>query len=312
MVALLLACGAARAEPDVEALRLAQQRFDAARGLYEGKDYAGALTAFRISFSVLRSPNTALYMARCLRQLGKPAEAALDYELAARLAASNADRARYAATGEAATAELAQLEAQLARLTVRLLDAPAGTRLRLDGELLPASLPLRRHPVAAGRRELVVEAPGLASVRRQLELRAGAPLEVELALRAARPRAVAPEPLARPAPPRRLRRGLAVAGFTTAGLGVASLVASIVCWRLADTRFDDLSRTCGGQPCPESLRGQLDEGRRYQLATNVTLGVGIGLAAAGAALLTTSLLVQRERAPRVSLGVGGVQVGWQY
>ena len=43
--------------------------------LYDAKHYAEALTAFRASHDVVKSPNTRLMIARCLRELGRLGEA---------------------------------------------------------------------------------------------------------------------------------------------------------------------------------------------------------------------------------------------
>ena len=78
---------------------VAQQRYDTGLAAYEAGALDDALTHFRASFAVARSPNTRLMIARTLRNLGRLAEAVVEYDLAAREATDRAQtEARFDAT----------------------------------------------------------------------------------------------------------------------------------------------------------------------------------------------------------------------
>jgi tetratricopeptide (TPR) repeat protein len=88
----------------------AEARFLAGQKLYEDKQYGKALVELRASHAGTPSPNSRLYIARCLRGAGKTAEAVGEYtqvilEAAERLGAD----ARYEATLRAAATERAAL-----------------------------------------------------------------------------------------------------------------------------------------------------------------------------------------------------------
>jgi hypothetical protein len=322
LVALALCTPPTRAAAQEESpLFLAQKRFEAARQLYDAGDHTGALSGFLSSFALHPSPNTGLYIARALKHLGRLGEAVARYEAVVSAVSQHAERERYAPAAAAARAEARALEPRVARLTLTLPDAPPEATVRLgDGRSLQR--PVKRLPLDPGAVELVLEAPGRPEVRRQLALVAGQHLQLEVRLTpppatrpaapATRPAAVSPPAAGPPAGARRTRRWLWIGGWSAAAAGAASLVASIVCWRLAQDRFDTLSAECGAAPCPPGRQGLIDEGRDLELATNVTLGVGAGLAATGAALLVVSLLTERERP--VALGSDGsaLLLGWSF
>lgn len=320
LVALALCVPPARSAAQEESpLFLAQKRFEAARQLYDAGDHTGALSGFLSSFALHPSPNTGLYIARALKHLGRLGEAVARYEAVALAVSQHEERERYALAAAAARAEALALEPRVARLTLTFPDAPPEATVRL-GDGRPLQRPVKRLPLDAGAAELVLTAPGRPEVRRSLALVAGQHLQLEVRLTpppATRPAVLASRPTAvpssQPSPGGgRPRRGLWIGGWTAAAAGAASLVASIVCWRLAQDRFDTLSSECGATSCPPDRQGLIDDGRGLELATNVTLGVGAGLAVTGAALLVASWLTERGRP--VALGSDGTALllGWTF
>jgi hypothetical protein len=178
---------------------------------------------------------------------------------------------------------------------------------------------VERLPLDPGPAELIVEPPDRPAVRKTLSLVAGRHLRLEVRL-APESRPVTPtsRPIEKDPKPRtapgdgRLQRGLWLTGWATAAAGAASLITSVIFWRLAQSRFDTLESECGADPCPPEHAGTLDEGRRYQLATNATLGLGIGLAATGAALLTYSLLLKRRARLALSSDGSSLLATWSF
>src|SRR4051812_38442643 len=88
-IAALLASEPARAEGGAaSAARVeaadAEALFFGGQSLYDKGAFAAALVAFRASHARIASPNSSLYVARCLRELGRPAEAYDEYARAMR------------------------------------------------------------------------------------------------------------------------------------------------------------------------------------------------------------------------------------
>src|SRR5262245_29469826 len=78
---------AADAEPSAaeqEQKAAAQKAFDSGSKLFDGRKYGQALTAFQASYAAVPSPNSHLMMARCLRELSKPADAYREYQAVAK------------------------------------------------------------------------------------------------------------------------------------------------------------------------------------------------------------------------------------
>ncbi len=78
--------------------------------LYDERQYESALDRFTESYSALASPNSKLYVARCLRSIGRTEEAVVAYEQAAQLAKErSAVESKYTLTYQNALRELAVL-----------------------------------------------------------------------------------------------------------------------------------------------------------------------------------------------------------
>ena len=163
------------------------------------------------------------------------------------------------------------------RLTLGRLDIAAdltGAEVRLDGK--PAgTVPLSRY-LRPGR--IHVEVGGSAGARahaEQIRLEAGQTLRLALRLS---PTATQPTPGgAKPAPGR-------VATWVLGGAGVACLVAGAVLGGLARADHESWQDLAAEGKEPLSWQETREAGQDKQLAANVLLGVGGGLAAAGVAL----------------------------
>lgn len=158
--------------------------FQAAKKLYEAKSYDKALPLFQDAYAQSKSPNAHVYVARCLRELGRKAEAydemAVTVREATALAASDA---KYEPTRDSAAAELALLEPQVGRVVIAIPDE-AGLEVLVNGKLLD---PKKRSDVVAvipGTVAIEARAPGKDTVRRDETVGAGQLKTVTLAFAA--------------------------------------------------------------------------------------------------------------------------------
>lgn len=171
----------AHAAPTPEAIAL--QRFEEGRTAYEAKRYDEALAAFRASLEQQPSPNSRLYIGRCLRELGKTASAFTSLRLAAREAQDRlvaSGEKRYAATRDAANQEAAELEARVPYATIAVpSDVPTDYRVLLDGEALPRSAWGAAIPLDPGAHLVVTDGHRIAKREERFVLKDGDKLRVE-------------------------------------------------------------------------------------------------------------------------------------
>lgn len=89
----------------------AREQYRLGLELYDDRQYEEALEKFRASYVIYPSPNSELYVARCLRATGKTNEAIQAYEATMRVAGDRAvTELKYADTYTAARQELAVLK----------------------------------------------------------------------------------------------------------------------------------------------------------------------------------------------------------
>lgn len=306
LLAAALAPGPARAQQPGDAARMAaaQQRFDRGFELFDRRDFATAITEFRASLELAPSPNTRLYVGLCLLQTGALAEAHAELQRAFTEARDRAvSDPRYANARNIAERELNTLRPRLGRLVVRADGAPAGATLRAGGvEIFPPmlGLPLYFDP---GEVTVTGEAPGSAPFRRTVRLAADVTTEVAVAFERGATARPPPSSLVtvRTEPPRRMPvervtgGGVRTAGYVVGGLGVLGVGAFALFGSFASTRFDEVSLACRNTRCQNNLQeANIDEGETWQLAANVSLGVGAGL-------LVTGVIMIAVGGPRITV-----------
>lgn len=311
--ASLLTLGSVASAQDNTAF--AQQRFTRGTSLYESREYGRALDEFRASMELYSSPNTRLYIARCLRDLGRFDEAVNEYERAMREASDRAaNDPRYTATRDASRAELLAVEPRVARLTLTVHEAPPNVLARVNDREIPVAALGVPFAVMPGHLRVTAEAPGWERSMREVDVDAGRSVAVSFSLRQ-RPTPTAQELLNRER--ETARRSTSVprwAAWASFGVGAAGLVAFGVFAGLASGRYDDVQNRCGAGPCPESERGTVDSGRTFTTLANVGLGVGIVGVAAGTVLMILSRPSARPApAPvraglRLNVGLSGMTV----
>ena len=269
----------------------AQIRFRRGRELFQQNNFEGALPEFRAAVALVGSPNTRLYIARCLHNLHRNAEAVIEYQ---RAAAEAADRAatepRYGATRDTARTEAAQLEPLLGRLAVQMQNPPTGLEITVGGLALSTALlgvPTPRDP---GSIEIVARAPGFLEFRQSVTVQVGQTGEVVLQL-APDPNAVVAPPEASGAPPPvrmitvREGGGARIVGIAALGVGVVGAAGFTVFGLMARSRYDQLTNNCPMFTCSTSMNATIADGERFQLIANISLGTAIAGVVVGTILV---------------------------
>lgn len=266
---------------------MAQERFARGSTLYTSHDYTHALDEFQASLALYGSPNTRLYVARCLRDLGRLDEAVPEYERASREATDRAATdPRYVPTRDAAQAEMLAILPRVGRLTLNAPGLPTGAVIHVSGRQIPREGIGVAMPVMPGSVEVLAEAEGHRAFRRTIEVAAGSEQSVSVELQALpriegnteTPWGRRPPPVVAPPPRRGVPRAVAWASF---GVGAAGLVGFGIFAGLASSRFSSLDAQCNSGPCPIDQRDAVAGGRTLQTLTNVSLTVGLVGAAAG-------------------------------
>jgi hypothetical protein len=319
--ALLLGLAVTAVAPGASAQTAGQaKRFGAAQKLYDDGAYTPAFEEFKALAVETGSPNAKLYVARCLRELGRLPEAYEAMVLALRDATAKAETdPKYGQTRNAAAADLALLEPKIGKLVVAVPNPPAGLKVTLNGAPLPLEKVGVPVPVTTGFVVVHLSAPGRADVERRVTLKGGESTTLAVSLEAERPSAPPPvvTPLPAPVPPpvQPARGGGArIAGFVTLGLGAAGMATFAAAGLMANSRYDSIQAACGGKRCTDpSFASQIEGGKRLDLIADVGLGVGI------AGLVGGTLLVAfggPKAAPPVTAwaapGGGGLAAGGSF
>lgn len=282
--------GVSPAEANAEQLETAQNLFLQGRAELEAGRHQAALEAFRASFDTVASPNSHLFIARCMVQVGDLAGAYREYALVAEGARqAAATDPKYAATQTAAEAEQAELRSKLGFVVVRLENAGPETQVQVGGRTLSPVETAAPVPVTPG---LVEVSAGSAT---QLVLVAqGEQKEVALVLPAASAVPFVELEMGAAEDPDAARKRLRTAAYVAGGVGAAGLVTFAVAGSMARSQYATLNDECAG-PCPQR-QSDIDAGRRSQTIANVGLAVGaVGLSAG-----TVLYLVSRPKANEAS------------
>ncbi|WP_437510072.1 tetratricopeptide repeat protein [Sorangium sp. So ce1099] len=271
----------AAATPSPDAVEKAQSMFKKGATLYESKRYALALEQFRASYAAVASPNSHLYIARCLAELGEHTEAYLEFELVAAEAAARAKtEPRYAQTEQTAQLERDELARKLALVTVTVAHPDAASSLAIAGKEVPRERWGKPYPVKPGKTEIVLRTR-TTSIPQTLDLSAGQAKTIPLDAAPLEPSGAADGspplldegpvgPLSEAPSPRAYLRPYA---YVAGGVGVAGLGVFTVAGLMANSTYSDLAETCRG-PCPISRKDDVDAGKTQKTVANVSLVVG--------------------------------------
>lgn len=284
-----------------------------------------ALRLFRESYGVVRSPNSRMMIVRELGALGRYVEGYREGVAAVAEAEQAAATApdKYGKTIEAAKAELAAIERNVALVVVNVSRAPEGAALVVNGRVVNQEDWGRPIPVDAG--EVIA---ALTTTEGELvektEALSGKTVEIAIAPPAPEVEDDAPPPPPPPVveesdslwpsdwPSRR------VIGIVAGATGALALINFGIFGLLSDGQADRLQAGCPNvTDCNAALADEADKGRTYQTLANVFLVVGLVGVSAGAGFFTWDLLddgddADQAGAPesdaKLSLGPGSIIV----
>jgi hypothetical protein len=257
----------------------AREAFDAGRALHESGHHAAALPLLQQAYLISRSPNAHLLLARCLRELGRLAEAYEEMRAVSREASTRAESdPRYVAARDASAAELLLLERRVGRLVVALEDVLAEGSVELDGVSLPADRLGVVLAVMPGSHVVEAKRARGEPIRQEVTVSAG---EMKtLALRSSAPawRVVVYQPSG---------GAVRTAGYAFLGLGAAGMILFAVAGGVSLASYTALQHECAtlADCADDAHHGLIDRGKTLQTVANVGLGFG------APALVTGGLMV---------------------
>jgi len=269
----------------------AQALFLKGKQKFDARDYKGALENFRASVEIVQSPNTRLYVARALRELGNLVEAYAEFGRAAAEAKEHEhEDGRYGKAAEAANAERADLGKRLGFLRIAVTHTSDASVLSVGGSPILKAGWAEPVPVLPGSVVVELTTPGSPPVSKALNVSAGQSVDLPLDGGIAAPGEGLPPP---PPPPavdgpgsRPPWRALWITGY---GVGLVGFVTFGIAGVSANNTAADLAAKCGSKPCPAGYANEISRGKTEQTIANVGLVFGIVGALAGTAFLVLDL-----------------------
>jgi hypothetical protein len=259
----------------------AKAKFDKGKTLYNAKNFADALVEFRASYSLVKSPNSHFFIANCLRDLGRLAEAHIEYDRVAAEAKTAGEQ--YAGAVDAALAERDALTPKLVLVNVTIPAGQADATLKVDSVEVTSDLVGKPVPAMPGNIEVTLSAPGKTPVTQSVTGAAGETKMVTVEFPAETPNGGD-----EPGSGGKKLTPLRIGAIAAAGVGVVGMVLFAVEGSASNTTYDRLKSNCSG-PCPQSFAADVDKGKTQQTLANVGLGVGIAGLAVGATLFVVSM-----------------------
>lgn len=285
---------------------LAEKLFQEGRALLDDGKVAEACRKLEESYRLAEKLGTLLNVATCHEKEGKTASAWAEFTDAATIAKQKgqADREDYA------KGRLAVLTKRLSHLVVELNDAPEGTELRIDNNLVGRAAWGTPLPVDPGEHHVEVTAPGreawsksvlvapkASTTRVQVPTLAGKSGETGASAkeqRRAADEAKAPEgrPVTTDAStaddaPSSVDAQL-VAGGVVLGAGLVVVGVGSYFGIRTIMKQDDSDPHCADTLCDQEGVDLRADAKKSALISNVALGVGLGAAVGGLVLMLTS------------------------
>jgi hypothetical protein len=298
------------AAPTAAEVQKATALFVKATELFKAKKFSVALEEFRASYALVPSPNSHLYLARCLSFSGEARAAWIEFDRTAAEAAASGPK--YAQTHDSAVLERDELGAGLGLVTVVAPYPDPALSIRIAGREVPSDRWGKPYPVDPGTVEVIVQAPGKPPLRQTVSVGRGARRDVDLDVAAAN----APPPSVPVAVEKKGIGPLRIGAFVAGGVGLVGFGLFAAGGVLSSGTYSDLKTLCMNQQgCPSGnpaiVKQKISSGEMQQTLADVGLGIGIAGIAAGAALFAVSTRrpVSDAGEPTADLVVGPSWIG---
>lgn len=281
-----LAAGVAPTAATKQQKDSAQSHFLRGKELFGQNKYDAALAEFTASLDVVASPNTRLYLARCLREMNKPVQAYAEFGRTASEARElGKSDSRYEKAAEAAEQDQKALEPKVGIVSVSVQRANDSTTLKVGGEEIRRDAWDKPFAVNPGTAEIVAETPGRPAVKKSVNVAAGAKESVTVDADADAPTPVATETKPVEVSTPSDRAGLRPYAYVAGGVALAGLATFTIAGLLSNGTYSDLEQACGGErACPPGHEDDISTGKTQQTIANVGL-VFFVLGTAGAVTL---------------------------
>ncbi len=279
----------------------AERDFQQGQRLFLQERYQAALPYFRRSFAQRPSPNSQLYIARCMVELGHLLEGLEEYKNLIVLVSEQDDPAHYAETQKAATTERAELRKRLAWVRVTIPHRPSDLMLNVAGKRIAPSALGQLIYVLPGAVDVFASAPGYPRFSQRLHLTKGQMAEVAI---------VWAPPLATPAvepekPPPAPEPSNPYHSWALVGVGVG--VVGLGTWAGFGLRAQDRCERVG---CPLD---EVDTSNTETAISQVGLGVGIaGMLSAGALWWMGSSSAKQQASLQFGVGADRLQLNGSF
>jgi hypothetical protein len=299
---------AAQGAPGTDA-KAATAHFERGVTFYKAKQFADALAEFRASYAAVPSPNSHLYVARCLAASGDVAAAFSEFDAVVAEAETRAlGEPKYAPTRDTARLERDELGEKIALVTFVVPGADPAATLEVGGRPVARERWSTPTPVKPGATEIVLRGATGTIATLSITFTPGEKRAVTVEAPAAGPATPAPATVA-PAPARHdgsSRAWMRPAAYVAGGVGVAGLVMFAVGGAMANSTYATLQAECVG-PCPQERAGDVSAGKTQQTVANVGLALGVIGVASGVTLFLLAPRAGHDAAATSELVVGP---GW--
>lgn len=270
--------------------------------LFNAKKFALALEQFKLSYAAVQSPNSRLYIARCIGKLGDYHAAYTEFD---KVMAEAAERGKtddkYLRTRDSAREERDELLSKVALVTLNVVHPGPTTVVRLGGTEVPREQWDKPFAIPPGAVEAKISAGDRVIDTKSATINAGQ--SQTLVLDAAAAPLVATGPGAEDQPTTKGgKSSLRPVGIALGAVGVAGFAMFAVAGSMSKSTYNTLEKDCGAGPCPASRADDISAGKTQQTLANVGLVVGAVGVAAGATLIVLSL-GKNKSAPAATTGL---------
>ncbi|HKP59887.1 MAG TPA: tetratricopeptide repeat protein [Polyangiales bacterium] len=329
IMCVVLCVGAvAQAEGTADQKAAAEALFDKGLTLLKQGEYAQACAFLEQSQSVERGIGTMLYLAECYEKLGRTASAWAMFREAASAAKAEGQTDR----AQAGAARAAQLEPQLAKLSILVPPAAQvpGLEVFRNGQPLPSAVWGVAVPVDPGSQRVEARAPGFETWSHTENLAKGAQLSMTVPPLTAAPTAAAEAPPAaataaaatsEPQPASAAAPGDAAsstkgsvqrtAAWITGGVGAVGLIVGTYFGIRAASKNSDAEAACPDNMCSPPNYELHEDAQNAATLSNVFVISGAALVAAGVVLYLTAPKPEQSQAA-LHLGPTGAELALKF